>query len=181
MQCEVCQASEATVHLKQVFEGGVKTIHVCQACAEKGGFNVQSPISMMDFLFGLDMQGKNQAPAQDKVCPACRMKFSDFRRLSRLGCGECYKAFAEDLSPLLDSIQEGPRHRGKVPARERVSVEIGNLDKALKAAVAAQNFEEAARLRDQIRALAGRARAPQTRRRNSPQDHTPSVTTEKQP
>ena len=178
MQCELCHVNEATVHLKQVFEGGIKAIHVCQECAEKSGFNVQSPISMMDFLFGLDMQG-GKPGAEDKTCHACGMRLGDFRKNSRLGCGECYQAFREELRPLLSSIHKGTSHRGKIPAREKMSAEVASLHKALKQAVGSQNFEEAARLRDRIRTLTGSMPAVNSRRRVAAQDQRQQLATDK--
>jgi protein arginine kinase activator len=89
------------------------------------------------------------------------MKQSDFKKNGRLGCPACYSAFEEELAPMLKAMHRQVRHVGKVPphspppeagatdnAAERV-----RLQRLLDAAVAREAFEEAARLRDQIRAL----------------------------
>jgi protein arginine kinase activator len=53
-------------------------------------------------------------------------------------------------------MHRGERHIGKVPDREglrvRVSAELARLRGLLDSAVNEENFEEAAKLRDQIRA-----------------------------
>ena len=155
MKCEICKAGEATVHFKQVCNGSVKELYACEKCAAQNGFDAQSPLSMTDLLFGTRDQA-DKAPAPEKTCPVCGMRRRDFRKTQRLGCAACYETFAEELAPLLRAMQKGCRHVGKVPAGEMVSAEVAALQQALEKAVAAQDFEEAAQLRDRIRARKGR-------------------------
>jgi len=154
MKCEICQENEASVHFKQVADGDVREMFVCTECAEKNGFNVESPASLTDFLFGVGAHPEPGKAVPSKSCPTCGMKSKDFAKTSRLGCPACYEAFREALDPFLAQIQNGPRHEGKVPAKEQRTAEIMGLRRNLKGAVAQQNFEEAARLRDRILALA---------------------------
>ena len=83
------------------------------------------------------------------------MRRGDFRKTGRLGCPECYAYFAEGLEPLLGAVQRGSQHVGKIPARESVRVkktaEVAGLRKALDRAVADEEYEKAAELRDRIR------------------------------
>jgi len=81
------------------------------------------------------------------------MNRQDFKKTSRLGCPKCYETFEEELTGLLKVIHGSTRHVGKVPEGEEVTAEILSLQKALEEAVVAQNFEEAAKLRDLIRGL----------------------------
>lgn len=152
--CEICNKNQATVHFKQLFDGTVREIHVCEECAAEKGFDTHLPESLTDLLFGLNNQQKAQEKAADeRVCPSCKLSLSDFKKASRLGCPACYETFAQDLAPVIAGMQKGiTAHKGKVPAGARVSAELARLNQLLKEAVAAQNFEEAARLRDQIRA-----------------------------
>ncbi|MDD4873132.1 MAG: UvrB/UvrC motif-containing protein [Kiritimatiellae bacterium] len=154
MQCELCKQNEAVVHLKHAFNGEVREVHLCSNCAAKKGFVAKlSPASLTDFLFGMDAQKKTELQGPDISCPNCHMRRSDFRKTSRFGCGACYQAFKDDLIPLLDEFQKGRRHVGKVPVMEKHAIEITVLQKKLALAVEAQNFEEAARLRDAIQVL----------------------------
>jgi len=153
VQCQICNKNEATLHFKQVAEGSVKDLYVCEKCAAENGLDPHSPLSVTDFLFGLGMKSKDEEKTQDRTCPACGMRTRDFKKTSRLGCAQCYEVFSEPLAPLLSSVHKGTRHRGKVPARERVAVRVAGLREKLNAAVATQDFEEAARLRDQIKGL----------------------------
>ena len=157
MLCEICQKNEASVHFKQVCNGAVREMHFCEECTTKKGFGVQSPMVLTDFLFGVEVQQEQEPGGVDKVCPNCRMRHSDFQKTSRLGCAVCYETCSSELEILLDDMQKGSQHIGKVPATEKIAAEIASVQKGLDEAVASQNFEEAAKLRDLMRDLKGRA------------------------
>ena len=88
----------------------------------------------------------------ERKCPSCHMRSSDFRKTSRLGCATCYRTFAGELAPILEDMHRGDRHTGKVP-RNAAVIREEELRLQLEEAVAAQRFEEAARIRDAIREL----------------------------
>lgn len=151
MKCEMCHNHDATVHFKQVVDGRVQEVWICRGCAESQGLNLESPQSLTDFFFGASVESQPVPPDKDHACPVCAMKLSDFRRLSRLGCRQCYPTFQEDVETALNQLQDGDRHLGKIPVRERISVEIAQLEDALASAIQAQQFEDAARIRDELR------------------------------
>lgn len=153
MKCELCKKNEATVHLKQASDGKVREVHLCEECAAEKGFDVQSPLALTDFLFGLEIQQQTEPDGIDEACPNCHMRRSDFRKTSRLGCAQCYETFSDELTPLLAEMQKGSQHVGKAPKSEKILGEIASLRRKLDEAVASQNFEEAARLRDAIRGM----------------------------
>lgn len=157
MLCEKCQHNEATVHLTQVVDGGIKKVHLCESCAKQSGFDVQGPISITDILLGMGLQkDEAESTGREVSCPRCHMNRVDFKKTGRLGCPECYTTFADELAPLLKAMHRGPRHAGKYPAREKtrylVTEELEQLRKALDKAVRNEAYEEAATLRDRIRA-----------------------------
>ncbi|MDO9543304.1 MAG: UvrB/UvrC motif-containing protein [Kiritimatiellia bacterium] len=156
MLCKICGKKEATVHLTQMLNDEVRKMHLCEQCAEASGIDMDAPTSVTNFLLGLGAP-KNSAPGTaGRTCPQCRMRFADFKKASRLGCQNCYVTFAEELEPLLNGMQKGARHMGKKPVHYASAVNVfpspASLKKALEEAVASENYEEAARLRDQIRA-----------------------------
>lgn len=165
MLCQVCKTKNAAVHFKQVSDGVAQELYLCETCAAQKGFTVESPLGLTDFLFGMGTP-KNQSkpPGEDRACPACHMRRSDFRKTSRLGCPQCYETFASDLAPILDDMHQGSVHAGKVPAGATRFSRTAALRKALDKAVAVQDFEEAARLRDQIRGASEDPPAKQTGR-----------------
>jgi protein arginine kinase activator len=162
MKCECCQKTEATIHLTQVLDGDVKKLNLCQACAQENGIDLNSPISITDVLLGLGSQsggGKEQTIMSelDLSCSRCQMTRAEFKRNARLGCPECYKAFMGELSALIQAMHHNRQHIGKIPARQgneaRITAQIASLQKDIETAVAKEEYEIAANLRDKIRAL----------------------------
>jgi protein arginine kinase activator len=153
----MCQKNEATIHLTQVVNGAAKKMHLCESCAEANGVDVQNPTSIAELLLGL---GKPKPPPdggeapEEAACPHCHMRPGDFKKSGRLGCPHCYETFAAELAPLLRSMHRGEQHTGKIPqgqsARLRVSAEASQLQRELEEAVAGENFEKAAQLRDRL-------------------------------
>lgn len=171
MKCEICKNHEATVHFKQVTGDEVRELWVCRACAEERGLDMQSPVSLTDFFFGTQEAPPPVPPEKDIQCPACKMKLSDFRKISRLGCPACYETFREEMDSVLAQLQDGDQHMGKVPVRERVKFEIAGLEDALAHAVETQDFEKAAKLRDKLHELRAKAVKPAVAQPTGGQDH----------
>lgn len=98
--------------------------------------------------------------AKDAACENCGTTFGDFRENSLLGCPSCYKTFEQPLSPLLERAHEGGTHHiGKVPRRagvgEQRQMAMQRLRRQLDDAVSAEDYELAARLRDDIQQIEG--------------------------
>ena len=157
MFCQICGKKEATVHLTQMLNDEVRKMHLCEKCAAASGIDVNVPASMSNFLLGLGTSKKTRTETANLVCPHCGMHFADFKKLSRLGCQSCYATFVEELEPLLNGMHKGTRHLGKKPAHHAGAVNVpssmASLKKALDDAVHAENYEEAAHIRDQIHGM----------------------------
>lgn len=159
MKCEMCQAQDASIHLTQVVDGEVKKVHLCEACAAASGLDMQSPMSITDILLGLG--GEETKPtkltATERTCPRCHLRRADFKKSGRLGCPDCYEAFARELEPVIRAMHRNDRHCGKIPEREesrvQKTVKSETLKLLLEEAIVAEDFEEAARLRDALLAL----------------------------
>jgi protein arginine kinase activator len=88
------------------------------------------------------------------TCPACGLQYAQVRAEGRLGCPADYDAFRSALEPLLERIHRAVGHAGKVPRsfrRQQREAELKALRKQMLAAAKAEQYEEAARLRDLIR------------------------------
>jgi protein arginine kinase activator len=144
MLCECCQEQEATIHVTQVADGKARELHLCAACAEEHGLDLQQAMSLPEMLLGVAASVREPG-GPDKTCPHCHLRQSDFKKSGRLGCPRCYETFAEELAPMLASMHRGQRHAGKTPGRQ------AGLQRQLDAAVQAENYEEAARLRDRLK------------------------------
>lgn len=168
MLCEECKKRPATVHLTKIVNNVKTEAHLCEECARaKGefGFMSEPAFTFQNFLSGLFDLGQS-VPAGTfpgtavPRCPNCGLSYSDFKRLGQLGCSECYEQFHEQIQPLLRRIQAGTSHAGKVPGKSggslRIQREIESLREQQKAAIAREEYERAAELRDRIRELEGK-------------------------
>lgn len=156
MVCCVCKEKEAKVHLTQIVGEKMQKVDLCESCAAAKGVNDPAGFSLADLLLGLGAsQEMEQAVGGSEVkCPHCGFTQADFKKAGRLGCPECYVTFAEGLESLLKSMHKGTRHTGKAPKSLRETRELterlDTLNKKLEKAVANENFEEAAEVRDEI-------------------------------
>ncbi|MBE3597174.1 MAG: UvrB/UvrC motif-containing protein [Hydrogenibacillus sp.] len=163
MLCENCGKRSATFHFTKIVNGEKTEMHLCDACARERGEALSFPgdaFSIHHLLSGLmpSVQTPGTArPPERLACPTCGMTYEEFVKKSRFGCSDCYDAFKEPLGPLLKRIHGVAEHGGKVPRRAEpkraMRHRLQQLRQALKAKVAAEAFEEAARIRDEIRAL----------------------------
>ncbi len=162
MLCENCNIREATVHKTKIINGIKEEIHLCDECAKKDEiFNFKDNFSIHNFLSGL-LEG-SIAPnititdGQSKKCPQCGATYNDFKRSGRLGCNVCYSTFNNMLTPLIKRIQGNNIHAGKIPKKSGYSIRlrrrIRDLKNQLQQLVETEEFEEAARVRDEIKRL----------------------------
>jgi protein arginine kinase activator len=147
----------ATVHLTDIVDGKKREAHLCDRCARDRGLVPAGAGPQLDLsaLLGLLGAARPAAPA-DAACPACGLSYGAFKAAGRFGCPHDYDAFRAALDPLLERVHRATAHAGKVPAAARAA-EADTLRGRLRDAVAAEDYEEAARLRDRIRALGARA------------------------
>ncbi len=157
MKCCVCKTREATVHLTQIVGDKMQKLDLCEECSKTKGVNDPTGFSLADLLLGLGAsQEMEQAAGGAQVkCPKCGFTQADFKKMGRFGCPDCYKAFSEGLEALLKSMHKGTRHVGKVPEALRqtkdAKVRLKELQQQLAQAIEAENFEQAALVRDEIK------------------------------
>jgi protein arginine kinase activator len=153
----LCKQNPAKVHLTQIVEDKMQKVDLCEECAKQKGVNDPASFSLADLLLGL---GASQEIAQSASgveirCSGCGFTQADFKKAGRLGCAQCYTTFSEGLESLLKSMHKGIKHVGKVPAALRqgrdLSERLKHLQKKLDKAVTAEDFEQAASLRDEIK------------------------------
>jgi len=169
MLCCICKEKPATVHYTQIVGDKTQKLDLCENCAKSKGATDPTGFAFADMLLGLGAsQEVEQAAGGPEVkCPHCGFSHADFKKSGRLGCPECYKTFAEGLEGLLKTMHKGTRHVGKAPAALRQSREasdrIRSLQKKLAKAIADENFEQAAVLRDELKQFSGRPNQPATK------------------
>ena len=161
-KCQQCP-KPATLHITEIREGEVQAIHLCEGCAQKYLSNVDvgtsAPADEEEEIVKEEAAASEEASeTDDKTCPVCQITFKQFRSIGRLGCPHCYDAFHDELLPLLESIHNHEtQHVGKTPAQtpaeNQRSHELARLKSELRDAIENEQYEEAARLRDQIQTL----------------------------
>ena len=157
MQCDLCE-KKATVFLTQLVEGEMKKMCLCEDCADEKGVTDPAGFSLADSVIG----GESASDSGDVItiseegdpCPVCGFTINKFQQVGRLGCSECYGAFDDVIGRRLKGMHKGTVHVGRVPeglveahARQQ---RLDKLQERLEQAIAAENYEEAAGLRDEI-------------------------------
>lgn len=152
MQCEECGIRPAEVVMTTVIGGQTTTRHLCRECVKKyKAGDVQAVLAAVLSAMG------QQKKAPDITCPHCGETYAEFQKTGMLGCAECYQAFRQELTPMITRVQGRTQHAGRRPPVSREEQErlarMDALRAEMEAAVAVEDFEEAARLRDALRAL----------------------------
>jgi len=158
MLCQRCNQSKATVHITDTVPQKSER-HLCEDCAEVEGVIVKHHHPTTNEVLQQFLKHKLAASGHDDItCPRCGLSFREFQEKGQLGCPHDYSVFREFLMPLIERAHEGgSRHIGKVPPSADESVhrqtDLVRLRRELRDAVARENYEEAAKVRDRIRVL----------------------------
>jgi protein arginine kinase activator len=167
MVCDVCGKNQATVHLTEIVDEQMNELHLCEECARQKSIQMEQQFGLSDLLAGLAEFEKPEDADKEGVrlkCPSCKLTYADFKKIGRLGCGECYTAFKRHLGPLLKRIHGTAQHVGKSSAKvvaaaaaaaaaPKETIDVQELRAQLQKAIESEAFEEAARLRDKIKEL----------------------------
>ena len=152
MLCENCKKNIATTYFKQTVNGKSSEIFLCSECAAKLGLDN----SMTNFGFDSMLPNFFSAATelQEVRCPDCGMLYSDIVKTGRVGCDKCYETFSKRLTGAINRIHGNKKHVGKVPLSfaGNKATDIKKLRKELEKAIRDENFEQAAVLRDKIKA-----------------------------
>jgi len=160
MMCEECGKNQATVSITVTTGSGTNTRRLCPECMKKMEFtlvkgDIQSFLSSVLSVLG----SEKKAEQPSIVCSSCGLSYAEFEHTGRLGCAQCYRDFANQLKPSLQKIHGRTQHAGRRPKafvpdpQDELNQRMSELRKQMDEAVANENFEEAARLRDELRSL----------------------------
>ncbi len=159
MKCDNCN-KPATVHLTEIRNGKKIEKHLCEQCAAASeGIPAKGHTPINELLTNFVMAHSGLQKEMGTACEHCGITWAEFRQNGLLGCANDYTVFERDLTPLLQRAHEGATHHvGKVPARRggtgvpmKRQVDLTRLRKELQRAVEGEDYERAAKLRDQIR------------------------------
>jgi protein arginine kinase activator len=159
MLCDICGKNPATVHLTEIVDDQMTELHLCEECARQKSIQMEQQFGLSDLLAGL---AEFEKPALQKEavllkCSNCDLTYTDFKKIGRLGCSECYSTFKKYLGPLLKRIHGSSLHLGKSPLKVtkamKKKIDLSSLRYELQKAIECEAFEEAVKIRDQIREL----------------------------
>lgn len=177
MLCENCNENEATIHYTEVINGIKSEHHICGECASKmdlGGYSTMfgDGLPFARLLTGLFAAGRSfgteENPMAHIICPQCKMNYEEFTKVGKFGCAECYSVFGPLIDDSIKKIQGSSEHRGKRYSNDEESdlrditqqekalgadEEIKLLQAKLKTAIAIEDYEKAASLRDRIKSI----------------------------
>ena len=165
MMCEECGVRPAKFHLMTIINGDRVERNLCPSCMAKH----QKQLPGIDFsnLAGIlnsilegrndEEQARQDAEYEDLICEQCGMTYPEFQKCGMLGCANCYTAFRTPLTALLQRVHGNTQHAGRIPgglhSGTSIRLNIERLKQKLQRAVADEEYEQAAKLRDAIRAL----------------------------
>lgn len=156
MLCTKCGKNHATTHYKSVINGKVHEEYLCPNCAEN--------LNISSFYFPnvfSSLLGENANIYKTTRCSCCGSSFNDIKRSGKAGCSNCYETFKDEILPTLNQIHGTTKHKisEDFVKNKKAPIEIENPIEAkkaeLKKAVLEERFEEAARLRDEIKKMEG--------------------------
>lgn len=181
MLCDNCGKREANVKYSENINGRKRNLNLCEECSKKLGVNhigFNMPIDFSSFFGEVmeDFATPEFMPLLNEMktlkCKSCGYTFEEIANTGKLGCGDCYEVFEERLDPIIRRIQGANRHVGRVgkiidnkinqkitkksnekenngnPIKEN---ELEKLKQELKQAIKEERYEEAAKLRDEIK------------------------------
>ena len=160
MLCEICKKNQATIHYTEVVNGMRTEHHVCSRCAATlnlsgyGGL-LENDFPFVKLLTGLLASNEGMTSSSDLTmqhirCPQCDMSFAEFARVGKFGCAGCYDVFGPLIEENIKKKQQGFSEND---INKKLEDEILNLTMKQREAVEFENYELAAKYRDEIKEL----------------------------
>ena len=169
MICQNCQKNQATVHVTEIFEGVVPAAepdkgkyheqHLCEICAQTMDLPHTPAVkkTMADIWKLLQISAQQTRKKSTLACPDCGMSLEEFRKKGRLGCPKDYEVFKSHIVELLERVHGARTHSGRLPGTTEEEIQQGrrlsDLRRELETAIRAEAYEQAANLRDAIKAI----------------------------
>ena len=166
MLCDRCHGREAVVHVTQIINGHRTELHLCEECARKervmhhsfGNFGTRLFRSPLEGFFDGPMSAFfGRSPIEIEAQPEEREStlFPEGLRRSN----DSYEAFREKIRPAFAHGEQAPAPKKEVTietentAKPVVDPELEKLQKAMKSAIAREDYEQAAHIRDEMKKL----------------------------
>ena len=169
-KCTAC-SKPSVYHVTILHEGDVKELHFCEShfheYMSRPSDDTSDPTEAMekDLFAGIPLEQETEE-IEELQCPHCGITFSEFRKEGRFGCPQDYDVFREKLLPLFENIHNAIDHHGKIPKHafeeSDSQIQVIKLRRDLSDAVEKENYEDAAKIRDEISLLSNETPVPPT-------------------
>ncbi|MBS13710.1 MAG: hypothetical protein CME19_19180 [Gemmatimonadetes bacterium] len=143
MTCQNCHEHESTVVITKIVGEQHTITHLCKTCANELGGAGGVAISIQMLTSGSE-------PTDE--CGTCGKTFAEFKKSGLFGCADCYGHFEAHLPKLFKRVQGVTEHVFDVEKPPEQD-DLASLEEALSDAVACEDFERAAFIRDQLAEL----------------------------
>lgn len=175
MLCENCNQNEATIHYTEVINGVKTERHLCGKCMQELDYSMEGEFPFSKLIRGilsshLVQDNKETNPLLHLRCDKCGMTYQDFTKIGKFGCAECYNVFGPLILDNIKKIQGSSTHIGKKYKSVRGSdltmhefdsvvtddeTKLKKLSEELQSALAIEDYEQAAKLRDEMKLIRG--------------------------
>jgi protein arginine kinase activator len=155
--CDCCP-EPAVVHETLVRDGVKTEVHLCAAHAQERGYVLPTAAGPALVVGKLLENARAATLRTTRSCPGCGMTMAGVREAGLAGCAECYRVFENELGAIIERAQAGASlHVGRHPAHAESLIDRAaarnRLAKELRDAVAREEYERAAQLRDRLQEL----------------------------
>ena len=145
MLCEKCKRNEANVHISKNINGRAIELHLCESCAQESG-----ELLSINQIFGGFFESVLPFKARRVAC----MPVSNQADNKYAGCEDCIEDLPAYKPPETSSSTEQKlKTENEQTANNDAALILLRLE--LKDAVQKEEFENAAKIRDEIKKLEG--------------------------
>ena len=167
MVCQHCRCQVATIHIQKITkEGKLRDQWLCAECASRLGL-----LPAESKWFTGEINPYRTYRQQEDSCPVCGMTFSQLMAGGAPGCSRCFSVYHRQLRSIIQKMHGLSSYAGKQPEQsyalrivrrenqalisqgELLRLSLYQKQREMEKAVEKQDFERAALLRDEIRAM----------------------------
>ena len=144
--------------MTEIQDGHKVEKHLCEHCASSEGITIKANVPISQLLEDFILQTTSGENSSEVSCEVCGLTYAEYREKGTLGCPNDYDAFGERLETLMAQAQQGAtEHVGKIPRhsggdQKRINAVL-RLRAQLRGAIASEDYERAAALRDEIKEI----------------------------
>ncbi|MDA7888072.1 UvrB/UvrC motif-containing protein [Akkermansiaceae bacterium] len=159
MKCDSCE-EKATVFYTQIADGKLKKFVLCESCAQEKGITDPNGLLMAEQVLDHTLSVPDAeviSLESSGECTTCGFGIGNYQKVGRLGCPDCYDVFAKEIGERIPTMHKNSTHRGYSPvglmATQAREAKLIDLNARLSKAIESENYEEAAKLRDELESL----------------------------